>query len=180
MDRISFVRVFGKSFRRRVFDALGGRGTLASWANCSVGVPSCPAPPRRPAVRPDPTRGTFGFSIRQIPGHVLHEKGLQRQKGVGTRVSSQERRALFVPVINRLLNADFVPPSVLHTIFPGHALHEKGLQGQISAVTLVSSQERRALAVPLINRLSTGYQPRMNRWSTAGFIPPSVSRTCFA
>ena len=31
-------------------------GTLVSWANCSVGVPSCPAPPRRPAVRPDPTR----------------------------------------------------------------------------------------------------------------------------
>ena len=35
---------------------------------------------------------------------------------------------------------------------PGHALHEKGLQRQISVVTLVSSQERRALFVPLINR----------------------------
>ena len=34
----------------------GVRGMLVSWANCSVGVPSCPAPPRRPAVRPDPTR----------------------------------------------------------------------------------------------------------------------------
>ena len=33
----------------------GVRGTLVPWANCSVGVPSCPAPPRRPAVRPDPT-----------------------------------------------------------------------------------------------------------------------------
>ena len=32
------------------------RGTLVSWANCFVGVPSCPAPPRRPAARPDPTR----------------------------------------------------------------------------------------------------------------------------
>ena len=31
-------------------------GMLVSSANCSVGVPSCPAPPRRPAVRPDPTR----------------------------------------------------------------------------------------------------------------------------
>ena len=29
---------------------------LVSWANCFVGVQSCPAPPRRPAVRPDPTR----------------------------------------------------------------------------------------------------------------------------
>ena len=46
-----------------------------------------------------------------IPGHVLHEKGLQRQ-GVGTLVRSQERRAAFVPVINRLSTAGFVPPSV--------------------------------------------------------------------
>ena len=30
--------------------------TLVSWANRSVGVQSCPTPPRRPAVRPDPTR----------------------------------------------------------------------------------------------------------------------------
>ena len=32
------------------------RGTDVSWANRSVDVPSCPAPPRRPAVfnRPDP------------------------------------------------------------------------------------------------------------------------------
>ena len=41
-----------------------------------------------------------------------HEKGLQRQMGVGTLVSNQERRALFVPVINRCSSAGFVPPSV--------------------------------------------------------------------
>ena len=63
--------------------------------------------------------------------------------------------------------------------FPGmilleHALHEKGLQRYTAVDTLVSSQERRALAVPLINRLSTAYQPRVNRGSTAGFVPPSV------
>ena len=46
---------------------------------------------------------------------------------------------------------------------PGYALHEKGLQRQISVGTLASSQERRALLVP-----------RINRWSTAGFVPPSV------
>ena len=34
----------------------GVRGTHVSWANCFVCVPTCPAPPRRPAVRPDPTR----------------------------------------------------------------------------------------------------------------------------
>ena len=56
-----------------------------------------------PAVRPP--------SIL-FPGHALHEKGLQRQIGVGTLVSSQERRALAVPLINRGSTADFVPPSV--------------------------------------------------------------------
>ena len=35
----------------------------------------------------------------------MHEKGLQRQIGVGPLVSSQKQRALLVPVINRLPNA---------------------------------------------------------------------------
>ena len=35
-----------------------------------------------------------------LPEHALHEKGLQKQIGVGTLVSSQEQRALFVPLIN--------------------------------------------------------------------------------
>ena len=48
----------------------------------------------------------------QIPGHALHENGLQGQKGVGPLVSSQEQRALFVPRLNRLSTAHFVPPSV--------------------------------------------------------------------
>ena len=42
-------------------------------------------------------------------------------------------------------------------------MHEKGLQGQISVGTLVSSQEQRALLVS-----------RLNRGSTAGFVLPSV------
>ena len=36
-----------------------------------------------------------------IPGHALHEKGLQRQKGVGPLVSSQEKRELLILLINR-------------------------------------------------------------------------------
>ena len=51
---------------------------------------------------------------------------------------------------------------------PGHGLHEKGLQRQIAVGTLVNSQQRRALAVPLLNRGQTADKPRMNRWSTAG------------
>ena len=54
-------------------------------------------------------------------------------------------------------------PRALFPHFPGHALHENSLQRQIRVGTLVSSQERRALAVPL-----------MNRWSIADFVPPSV------
>ena len=65
-------------------------------------------------------------------------------------------------------------------VIPGHALHEKGLQRQIGVGSLVSSQERMALFVALINGRSTGGQPVVSRWSTAGFVPPSVFRTCLA
>ena len=51
----------------------------------------------------------------QIPGHAVHEKGLQRRKGIVPLVGGQEQSALPVPVIpliNRWPTADFVPPSV--------------------------------------------------------------------
>ena len=59
-------------------------------------APPCAAPTR-------PARGVSGFWIRQVyvPGHALHEKGLQRKISVGTFVCSQGRRALFVSLINR-------------------------------------------------------------------------------
>ena len=40
----------------------------------------------------------------------------------------------------------------LGALFPGHALHEKGLQRRKGVVPLVGSQEQRALLAPLINR----------------------------
>ena len=64
------------------------------------------------------------------------------------RVSSQEQRAVVAPRMNQMSNVVFVSLSV----FPGHALHEKSLQRQIGVGTLVNSQQRRALAVPVINR----------------------------
>ena len=99
------------------------RGTLVSWANNSVGIQSCPTPPRHSAVRPDPTRPwyvwvldstsfTVSYILIRTPGHALLEKGLQRQKGAGPLVSSQEERALLVPLLNRLSTAGFVPPPV--------------------------------------------------------------------
>ena len=77
----------------------------------------------------------FSIMARKIIilGHALREKGLQRQISVGTLVSSQERRALFVSLIYRGYTADepavnrwstagqprglgFVPPSVFPDI----------------------------------------------------------------
>ena len=49
------------------------RGRLVSWANSSVGIQSCPTPPRHAAVRSVPTRQWY---VR-VPGHALHEKGFQ-------------------------------------------------------------------------------------------------------
>ena len=43
---------------------------------------------------------TFGTCL-PIPRHALHEKGLQKQIGVGPSASSSEQRAFFVPRINR-------------------------------------------------------------------------------
>ena len=42
------------------------------------------------------------FPDAGIPGHASHEKGLHKQIGVGTFVSSQEQRVLLVPRLNRL------------------------------------------------------------------------------
>ena len=67
-----------------------------------------------------------------VPGHALHEKGLQRQIGVGTLVRSQERRAIAVPVINRGSTAGFVPPAV-YIGFPLFVL-PKSRSGQLSSM----------------------------------------------
>ena len=71
--------------------------------------------------RADPTRPwcVRVLDSTGIPGHALHEKGLQRQKGVGPLVSSQEQRALLVPVINRcqpVVNRGFCSRIGLHRI----------------------------------------------------------------
>ena len=54
-----------------------------------------------PSVASDPSR-VRASEESAVPGHALHEKVLQRQKGVGTLVRSQVRRAAVVPRINSL------------------------------------------------------------------------------
>ena len=58
----------------------------------------------------------------------MHGKGLQYQTGFCPTVRSQERRAAAGTVINQESTAR-QPNIVFH--IRGHALHEKGLQGQI-------------------------------------------------
>ena len=80
------------------------KGSVVSWTNRSVCVPSCPAPPQRSAVRRRASNRSWYVRVlepRNVPGHALHEKGLQRQKGIGPLVSSQEERALPLPLMNR-------------------------------------------------------------------------------
>ena len=63
---------------------------------------SAPPPRRRTPPRPDPPVVCSGFGLDKFPGHALHEEGLQRQKGVGPLVSSQEQKsARGLPLINR-------------------------------------------------------------------------------
>ena len=66
------------------------------------------------------------------------------------------------------------------TLFPGHALHEKGLQRHIAVGTLFNSQQRRALAVLRLNRWSTAGQPLVNRTfcSSTGLNRISFVRAC--
>ena len=74
-------------------------------------------------------QGVFAKKIN--PGHALHEKGSKRQMGVGTLVSSQDRKAPGVPLINRGSTARCVPRSV-YIGFPLFVL-PKGRPGHLSS-----------------------------------------------
>ena len=137
LHRISLVRASGKSSRTVVVETLEGkkvRCLLGEQTRRRLDLPR-PAPPRRPAVcRPDPACpwyvrvldstsaltlmvvacGNLVILMGESPGHALHEKGLQRQKGAGPLVSSQERRALFIPLLKRGSNAGPTRALFLH------------------------------------------------------------------
>ena len=66
LHRVSLVRASGRTFRRRVLDSLEGARNACLLGELFCRRQSCPTPPRRPAVRSDPTRGMLGFWIRQV------------------------------------------------------------------------------------------------------------------
>ena len=85
------------------------RGSLVSWATSSVGTQSCPTPPRRPAVHPDPTRPwTVRFRTRQAPetNRRLHSRKHLR--------TDSAFRTVYKPRINGGPNGDLVPQIGLH------------------------------------------------------------------
>ena len=134
------------------------------------------------------------FSLRKIPGHALHDNGLQRQIGIGTLVSSQKRRALAVPVMNRWSIADFVPPSV-YIGFRSFVL-PKSRPGQ--RLRFAERQEGRLCPGRIDSTAFRPIQPRSSRrpavrgptrsaCSVSGFwirqktlLHFNYSRTCFA
>ena len=103
---------FGEAFGRHVFDAL--EGTRDSCGR-NVLLACSPARPRPAALPCAPTRPACG-----ILGHALHEKGLQRQKGVGSTGQQPETKSASrsgdKPRINRLSTGDFVSAFGLHRI----------------------------------------------------------------
>ena len=106
LHRVSLVR----ASERRSGDVssmpwrIRGTFSFVSWANSSVGVPSCPVPPRRPAVRPDPTRPWYVrvFDSTSFPDMPCVRGAYKDKKSLGPLVSSKEQRALLVPMMNRL------------------------------------------------------------------------------
>ena len=117
LHRTSFVRASEGSPTTFFFGALevehdwSCSGRTAAASVLPRRAPPSPAPPPLPAppchVPSAPPAGCLRF-----PGYALRVKGLQRQIGVGTSVSSQERRALLVPWLNRWSTVVFVLLSV--------------------------------------------------------------------
>ena len=58
----------------------------------------------------------MNLSIPKFPGHILHEKCLQRQQGAGPLVSSQETKSLFRPADKPLVKRGFRSSIGLHRI----------------------------------------------------------------
>ena len=161
------------------------RGRLPPGPDRPNGVPSFPAPPR-PAAPPcaaptRPARGVSGFWLRQVSFVRSSEKTFKTMFSIPWKASG---KVVFKPgrpdeiPFYPALPSFATPPCAASTrpahsvsefwirqTLPGYALYEKGLLRQKGVHPLVSSKEQRALLVP-----------RLNRGSTAGFIPPSVSK----
>ena len=110
--------------------------------------PPCAAPTRPHPAGPCPARWLlFGFWIHHVfclkswfkylPGYALHIKSLQKQKGAGPLVSSQERRMLAAPRIKRSSTARHMSVLFLDPMCTRFALSvpPTGRPGRLSMVS---------------------------------------------
>ena len=128
-------------------------------------MPRTPSPPGRAPHGPDRTVVCPGFGFDRcytdyvrnyITEHAFHEKGLQRQIGVCTLVSNQERRALADPLINRGSTAGFVPLS----IYIGFCLFVLAADVQNSCPRYLGGLDWRLAYGPLDTSASCSARPR--------------------
>ena len=94
----------------------------------------------------------YGLSMGCLfPNMPSMKKVSQRLIGVGTLVSSQERRALFVPLINSWSNAGQPLILFLRRLFPDMPCMKRVYRDNRRRYT-GQQPKRRAPAVPVINR----------------------------
>ena len=73
LNKISFVHAFSERHSSDVSSMLWRvRERLVSFANSSVGIHSCPTPPRYHAMRPDPTRPCY-VRVLDSTSDVIHK-----------------------------------------------------------------------------------------------------------
>ena len=146
-----------------------------------VNTLSGPRPANPPCAQMRPARGISGFGIRQVeesktcrinnqdrpqtnPEEAAHsgqrgEAGLGSSEGCGQASVQAE----FVPHCISSLSIIvckgssssgqcFLGAKACTCVIPRHLLHERGLQRQYGDCTITSSQERRALWVPVVDR----------------------------
>ena len=101
------------------------------------------------AIGKQQTKHAFGWKQQQIPGHTSHETSLQRQKGVGPLVSSQERRSLAVPLI-------FRPPTARYV-----------LRSNLKNISFVRACEKMSRKV-----VFGALDGKMDDFSSGGIVPP--------
>ena len=105
-----YIELIERDVQDSVLDSLKGKreGCLRAGSTQRRPVLPSPAPPRRPAVRrPDPT-GPWCVRVLDstcsVLGYALHEKGFQRQRGVGTTGQQPGTKSARGPADQPLIN----------------------------------------------------------------------------
>ena len=80
------------------------RRTLVPWANNSVGIQSCSTPPRRLAVRPDPTRPRYVRVLDSTGTETKRRRSTGQQPGTKSASRPGDKPRVYVPRVNRFVS----------------------------------------------------------------------------